>query len=741
MLPQRPGGLPRPTQTQLTAVAAAALALLAAVWSVCTITLLPPHLTPRHLQVGAAAVDLMVDAPQSWVLDARKAPIDLAVLAQEADLAGNVISTAPVRRAIAHEAGIPARQLSARTRLTGDLVAVLREPDNEQRAAQIAAARLPYGIDVQVDPQRPLLHVYTRAPTAVEAMRLADAVPAGLTRVAAALPAPPTAGADRLLHVVPLGPARGAVVNSRSSIEIALITLLVVFGVAWPALLLLLRARAGWRAAAGEPAWLWSQQPHPVAPVVATADDWPRTTRRLPWMVAAFLALLWLVPFNTIQLHASLPFDLKLDRIVLPVLVGAWIATVVAGRRDTRPFVTSVHIAVGVFLAAAFLSLVVNAHELNHNLEFPLAMKKMVLLGSYGCFFLLVASVVRRSEVPAFLRLTLGLAVLCALGSVWEYRTHSNLFYSLSSGLLPHGLFTAAPLDSGQVDEIGRRLTRGPAEHPLELTAMVSMALPIALVGLLRNEGRTRRRSILYAVAACLLFAAALSTYRKSALLAPLSVGATLAYFRRAELMRLAPLGAVAAAVVHVLSPGAFGSIAAQIRPDRLGVGTVTDRTSDYDALRPDLWTHLFLGRGFGSYDHVSYRILDSEILGLLAGVGTVGLGCYLAMLATIVLAARRPARSPDAATSDAALAVAAAAVVFGVVSFLFDAVEFPHGPYILLSLAGLLAVLLGPPDRASGGTTRGRARQPGRGGTADHHDEQTGDVASRVAVYAHVRG
>ena len=41
----------------------------------------------------------------------------------------------------------------------------------------------------------------------------------------------------------------------------------------------------------------------------------------------------------------------------------------------------------------------------------------------------------------------------------------------------------------------------------------------------------------------------------------------------------------------------------------RTAVGTVSDRTSDYDAIRPDVWSHLALGRGWGSYNHESYRI------------------------------------------------------------------------------------------------------------------------------------
>ena len=40
-------------------------------------------------------------------------------------------------------------------------------------------------------------------------------------------------------------------------------------------------------------------------------------------MIAGFIAMLWLIPFDTIQLTVSLPFDLHLDRIILPfILLG-----------------------------------------------------------------------------------------------------------------------------------------------------------------------------------------------------------------------------------------------------------------------------------------------------------------------------------------------------------------------------------------------------------------------------------
>ena len=67
--------------------------------------------------------------------------------------------------------------------------------------------------------------------------------------------------------------------------------------------------------------------------LVDAEGDWPRTTRVMPWLIAGFTVLLWLVPFNVIQLSVSLPFDLKLDRLVLPFVFGLWLLTLASGGR------------------------------------------------------------------------------------------------------------------------------------------------------------------------------------------------------------------------------------------------------------------------------------------------------------------------------------------------------------------------------------------------------------------------
>jgi hypothetical protein len=434
-----------------------------------------------------------------------------------------------------------------------------------------------------------------------------------------------------------------------------------------------------------------------VSRAASKAGDWPRTTRVLPWLIAAFLVVVWLVPFNEIQLAMSLPVDLKFDRLLLPVLVAVWALVLAAGGRD-RPVVraTWIHVAVGAVVAVACLSLVLASHSLAEMLEFDTAVKKLTLLGSYVMLFVIVASVVRPGEVRPFLTFTLVLASICALGTIVEYRFSFNAFFWVSDAILP-GTFTIAQVTPDGIDEIGRRLVRGPGQVSLETVAMLTMALPIALSRLIGSEAGRRR--LLYAAVTALLMAAMVSTFRKTALIAPVSVCLTFAYFRRGELLKLAPLGIVLVLLIQVLSPGALTGVTSQLDRSRLGVTTVSDRTADYDAVRPDLWTHLALGRGYGSYEHTSYRLLDMELLRQIIEVGVLGLIAYALMAIAVIAVAHRPirARGPDAPV---ALAVAAAAVCFLVVSTLFDVMSFPHVPYIFLFMAAMLAVITTTPQR-----------------------------------------
>jgi hypothetical protein len=227
---------------------------------------------------------------------------------------------------------------------------------------------------------------------------------------------------------------------------------------------------------------------------------------------------------------------------------------------------------------------------------------------------------------------------------------------------------------------------------------MLSMAFPIAVLGVI--HGRSTRQRILYGLAGAVLLVGVLSTQRKTGLVAPVAGLLTLAYFRRRELLRLAPLGVLGVVVLLIAAPGTAAPVINQFKPDSLsGADTVNDRASDYDAIRPDFWSHVALGRGFGTYDPVGHRILDSQVLGTLIETGAIGLVAFFLLGITVVTSARRTIHGRHPPWALSALAGAAAAVVFLVLAFLFDSLAFPQLPYVFMCFAGLVAVVVRTPE------------------------------------------
>ena len=691
--------------------------------------------TGRDLTFSGAVVHVMID--RGVVADQRSGPPAISNDTGRAALFAGLLASRTGLDYAGRRAGVPGDRIAGAAPSTADVPIAMTEPDSEKRASDILASTARYRLDVQARPTMPIIDIYARAPTTPAAERLAGGAVAGLGDLLRDRARRQGVDPATLPTLRMLGPPRGGPVTAGAAPEIAALTFLVVFGVAWFALSLFARLRgraparpeaeappARTRADGGgggrrlEPA-LASAVALPGPAVLPPAfgpltlprsprlralarhgGAWPHTPRLLPWALAGFLAILWLVPFNSITLTASLPLDLRFDRIVLPFVVALWVLALAGGGATApRLRMTPIHVGVGLFVAVAGLSVVLDAGYLDQTLELSLALKKLTLLVAYVSLFVMIASVVRRDEVPAFLSYTLGLAVVCALGTIWEYRFHQNLFYIWSDKLLP-SMFHVGTADSTGVDEIGRRVVRGPAQLGLETVAMLSLALPIALVRALQAPGWRGR--LWYGLAACVLMAGAIATYRKSAFLAPVAVFAMIAYFRRRDLLRLAPLSVVLLVVIHAASPGALGAIAFQLNGNRLGVATVSDRTADYDAIRPDVWSHLLFGRGYGSYDHTSYRILDNEILDRLVEIGVLGLGAFVLMAGAVILSGRAGIRSRDPVRAQVGLVGACAAAAFLTMAWLFDVLAFPHTPYIFLSLAALAAVAWRSPEEES---------------------------------------
>ena len=640
-----------------------------------------------HLEGGVATTHVMIDYPGPSIVDRRALPQDVSTLQKHAELYARVLTSSDALDAVAKRAGIQPSQLSGVARLTAAAIA-FTQPDSEQRASQIVASWAPYRLELQSDRSEPILAIYAAAPSPAAAAKLADSAVSGLHDYLVALARRQGYDPAELPQFRQLGETRGDPINTKAKYVIAIVTFVTGFGITAALLfaaLALLRRRYGMAEPPAPPAG-----PRPL-------DDWPHTNRLLPWTLAAFITILWLTPFDRIQLSFHTPIDMKLDRLLLPFVFLVWgIAWVSGGHSRPRLRLTWIHAAVGAFIGVAFLSVVIDARYLNQTMELMLSLKKLPLLLSYASVFWIMSTSIRPTEVRAFMKLTGILGVIVGIGIIYEYRLDTNIFSFVMSKVLVHPFVLLGDSSAADnVDSLGRRGITGPTAAGLEAVAVLAFALPVLVVSLL--SARERKPRALYAAGICIIVAASFATGRKSGLLAPLAVLAALVYFRRRELLSLAPVGLVMALAVSILSPGAVHGIIEQFsRPDSGSVATTSDRVSDYDAIRPDVWTHFLFGRGFGSYNHETYRVLDSQILTSTIETGVIGLIAFLLVGAAVILAARRTINRRESPYASVALMGAACAAAFVVVSALFDELGFPHATYIFLYMAGLVSVVVG---------------------------------------------
>ena len=727
------------------AVAASFLiALACAIWSISSVSLLPPKVTSRDLETAGATTSVLLDSPQSVVTEqSAEWNDDVYSLVARAALLSRLMATAPAVQYIGQEAGVPPEQIAAAAPVTVPEQSELIDAGSEQRARELLLAGDRYRLEIQARPNEPIIDIYAQAPSPAKAVRLADAAISGLRDYLRALAISAGVNPASQVRFDQLGPPRAGVINSGATVKIASLAFVFALVLSLVVLFTLRRRLLGRRrrapnipdpllvphlapsprtgvtlsAAAPErllgvpgplaasssagavalPSWRFEFRARSIA---RYATDWPRTTRVMPWMLAAFMAVLWLVPFDSISVRVSLPIDLKFDRLVLPIVVIAWLVSLAKGGRDApRIRLTKIHIAVAIFVAIAFLSVLTNALSLSQTLEFDTAIKQLPLLVAYLSVFVMVASVVRRSEVRPFLTYTLVLATIVAIGMIVEYKTQYNVFFDLSNRLLPKSIFSVALSPTGY-DSGGRLQTHGPTAHGLAAVSILSMALAIALTRIMHTK-RTRER-VVYALVAGTLMVAVLATQKKTGLIAPAVAVLTLGYFRRRELLRMAPMALVLIIGVLIVSPGTVDPVISQFAPSQLGANaptTTSDRAARYDAIRPDLWTHLALGRGYGTYQPLGHRILDSEILLRLVETGVLGLAAYFWLGLSVIATGRKTINSRHPIRSQQVLAGVAAGTVFLAVGALFDCLSFPQVPYIFLCLAAYVAVVVKPPD------------------------------------------
>lgn len=444
-------------------------------------------------------------------------------------------------------------------------------------------------------------------------------------------------------------------------------------------------------------------------------DAFPHTRRPLPWVLAAFLAMLFLVPIDSTELKVHLPFDSRIDRAAVLIVILAWIWF----RGDRKAFMRTdrsrLFPACAIaFLTIALLSLLLDLERIVNVGELTLAEKRFGLLFAFLAISWFAITALRFEDVHGFATYLIGLGSVMAVGMLIERHTGYNAFYSLSAALLkPIATVAQAPTNiHPEYGTDGRVVVVGPTQHGLAATTMLVVVMPFALVRVL--HAGSRHSWLLNGTAFALMLAAAAATDRKSALLVPVAVVAYIAFYRPRQVLRLAPLGLVLlVGMVHLASPGALGTLFSR---GALESSSTTHRIADFTDVEPDILAHPIIGRGFGTLDPEQpnvFRINDDEYIDELWEVGFLGLAVYLLMIAAPVIVARPAIRAGDPQVVPLALAASAGCVAYLAANALFDAMSFPQAPYMFFIMAAIATVAAAGPEGR--GPLRRRSRADGK--------------------------
>jgi hypothetical protein len=431
-------------------------------------------------------------------------------------------------------------------------------------------------------------------------------------------------------------------------------------------------------------------------------DAFPYTKRPLPWILAAFLALVFFVPIASTELKVHLPVDSRIDRFAVIGLVLAWVwfggdQRAFLRTRRSKLYVT----AACIFLAVAVASLLLDAGRIVNLNDLQLAGKRFALLGSFLIVSWFALTALRFEDVRGFGTYLIGLATIMSVGMLIERRTGYNVFYSLSKDVLsPIANVGGAPTEIHPAfGTEGRLVVVGPTQHGLAAATMLVVVMPFALVRML--DAGSRKTWWLNAAAFALMMAGAMATDRKTSLLVPLAVVIYTACYRPRQILRLVPLGAVAlVVVVHFASPGALGSILSLNRA--VNSNSTSHRVGDFTDIAPDILAHPVLGRGFGTLNPdqpAQFRINDDEYIDELWEVGAIGLAAFLWMIVAPIVSARRAIRTRGPTVASLALATSGGCVAFLVVCALFDALSFPQAPYMFFTVAALATIAAAGPE------------------------------------------
>jgi polysaccharide biosynthesis protein PslJ len=438
----------------------------------------------------------------------------------------------------------------------------------------------------------------------------------------------------------------------------------------------------------------------PLALATILFAAWHQKLLQWKSLVGLIVVVVLFVPISRYQLPASLPFHLELYRLVVAIVVLAWLSSLLIDPRVRlrRAPLDGPLLAVVVWVFASEI-----ANPSRVNLLSSYVAKGLTFFLSFVLIYFVITSVMTSRRHVIFLLeiLVLGSSAVAAFAVV-ERRTGYNVFYHLRS-VLPFLRFDGAR----QIERFGRLRVYASAQHPIALGAALAAAIPPSIY-----FSRTRGRR--WWVATGLLALGSLATGSRTAIV--MLTVALLVFLRLKprEVRRLWPALLPALVIVHVFLPGAIGSFREAFFPKG---GIVAEQSTLAPGENPQLAggrirqlvpmlseaaSHPVFGEGFATRItgfNSTFRnapILDDQWLDSVLELGYVGLALWVWL---VVRTVRRLSSAARAATGDGDdwlfVSLAAAVASFAVGMLTYDAFSFIQFTFLFWILLGLSSAML----------------------------------------------
>jgi len=235
-------------------LAVLAFAFVISLVTVYHVSLAPPGLKTKSIELGAAETQLIVDAPRSGIGDLTR---DLDPLNARAQVLSQLMRSDPVVREIAKIMNVPPSVIEAQTDNSAlNIPQNQLEPGQAKRANQIASEGRVYRLTFQAVPDQPTVSVFSQADTPAIATKLANAAVVATREWITSVQGRQLVPEGRRTVVTQLGSADSGFVNKGASRMFAVLIFIAIFAFGCVAILLVNRLllMAAARRTAGPPA-------------------------------------------------------------------------------------------------------------------------------------------------------------------------------------------------------------------------------------------------------------------------------------------------------------------------------------------------------------------------------------------------------------------------------------------------------------------------------------------------------